>query len=246
MRSPPGRPTPARAKGAFARTDLLAVSIAVGLLAAIVAPAWARSRAPAERVLCANNLRQLGQALLMFSAEHEDQFPTFRSGSWDFWPHLLHPYFSNTNLLRCPADAQPTTFGGPRMNPADVAPRSYLMNGWNDYFESGTNSPSRPPTWLPAEAISQPAATIAFGEKRSGYGGFYKSWPDPGDDTAQLEGRRHFASIARADFTQVPGGSNYTLADGSVCFLRLGEGLYPTNLWAVTERWRSAGYVFPR
>ena len=213
-------PTPTHA---FTRFELLALLGVLALLSAVGLPALARSRQPAHRSTCANNLRQLGQALLMFSAENNNLFPP-RSSSTR-WPVRLFEHYGDTNVLRCPADGpHPLTFGGPYA--ADNAPRSYIFNGFSDYFRGFPTNGSA----VPERAIKLPAQTIVFGEKDTRSGHF---WFDSQifDDITELEQGRHFASTQN----RTDGGSNYTFADGSVQFLKYGRSLYPTNLWAVLD-----------
>jgi prepilin-type processing-associated H-X9-DG protein len=56
-----------------------------------------------------------------------------------------------------------------------------------------------------------------------------------GNDIEEVEQARH-STVAK----QVrSGGSNYTLADGSVRFLKFGKSLSPVNFWAVTDAYRT-------
>jgi len=117
--------------------------------------------------------------------------------------------------------------------PADAAPRSYLINGWSDYFQ-GAPSIGRA---MPEAAVHYPSETIAFGEKESSSGHFYFDyWV--GDDFTELENARH-ARISQAD--PQSGGSNFAFVDGSVRFLRFGRSLSPVLLWMVTDEFRNNG-----
>src|SRR5260221_11948003 len=105
--------------------------------------------------------------------------------------------------------------------PALAAPRSYIFNGFNDYFKGfPTNSAA-----VPESIIHEPSETVLFGEKDSASGHW---WMDywPGDDDSELEHRRH---NGRAKSTR--GGSLYAFADGSARYLAFGLSLRPINLW---------------
>jgi prepilin-type processing-associated H-X9-DG protein len=228
--------------GAFARIELLAILLALTLVALVCLPALARSREPAHRVVCANNLRQVTQALLMFSAEHEQHFPPRNLPG--AWPDTLYPYYRSLALLRCPSDPSPSTSfsGDTNRYPADSAPRSYLFNGWNDYWvEHLTNATpgnlgNLRGQSFPETALKVPSGTIVFGEKESGSAHYYFDClaQPAGNDVDQLEQARHSGAALSPD----SGGSNFAFADGTVRCLRYGQSLQPTNLWAVIDAWR--------
>jgi prepilin-type processing-associated H-X9-DG protein len=92
------------------------VLAAILLLAAAILPALAGNRVRSDRVLCANNLRQIGMALQLWGNEHGDQQP------WEVLPSdggtFMHPLAPNVwyhfawmsnelvtpKILFCPTD----------------------------------------------------------------------------------------------------------------------------------------------
>lgn len=224
--------TPTRSAGArlgFTLLELLVVVAIIAILAAMLLPALAGAKEQARRIVCINNLKQLNLSLTMYIYEHDDTYPT-RNVSTNRWPALLYDNYQNVAILKCPSDIPlPPTKGGPTA--PDNAPRSYLINGWNDYF--GSMTPNRPIT---ENDIRQPSETITFGEKESGSGHFWMDFLEGlGNDLTQIEQSRH-SNPGEKNSGQ--GGSNYGFVDGSVRFLRFGQSLTPINLWATTDYWR--------
>jgi hypothetical protein len=197
-------------------------------------PALARSRDAGDRAVCANNLRRLAAALLTHAAENDDTFPG--RDSRNPWPRFLLPYYQQTNILHCPSDSPNSAdFGMGTTN--YFGPRSYIFNGWTDYFFTRDFLQRLP---FPVSAIKRPNDTILFGEKQT-YSGHWWFDYNQGDDLTQLEQARHFnESNSQTQF----GGSNHAFADGSVRFLKFGQGLTPVNLWFVIEEFRNAYQPF--
>src|SRR5579864_6560209 len=64
-----------RTARAFTLVELLAALAVVALCAAAFLPALARTKAPSQRIYCANNLRGIGEAFLIWGQDHGDAFP---------------------------------------------------------------------------------------------------------------------------------------------------------------------------
>ncbi|MDZ4859398.1 MAG: DUF1559 domain-containing protein [Candidatus Hydrogenedentes bacterium] len=68
----------------------------LGIVAAIVLPAFARSREAAQRASCQNNLKQIAIAIENYTNEHSDTRPSKMS---DLYPK----YLNDANVFACPS-----------------------------------------------------------------------------------------------------------------------------------------------
>jgi prepilin-type N-terminal cleavage/methylation domain-containing protein/prepilin-type processing-associated H-X9-DG protein len=86
-----------KARG-FTLIELLVVVAIIALLISILLPSLARARDQSRTVLCATNMRQIGQAIHMFSDEHDTRAPGGASvtGSSVPWQQILNIEFFNT------------------------------------------------------------------------------------------------------------------------------------------------------
>jgi len=74
--------------------------MAVVILAAGCLLVWSKQRA--QRLVCQDQLQQIGAALLAYAEDHGNQFPNAEN-----WADLLKPYTVGAkNLFRCPSDSQ--------------------------------------------------------------------------------------------------------------------------------------------
>src|SRR4051794_22434532 len=96
----------------FTLVELLVVCVIVALLAALLFPVFAQARGMARRAQCQSNLRQIGQAVLMYVQDNDEGMPVpFIGAPRSSWVGGLQPYIRNWELFRCPTMAD-ATFAG--------------------------------------------------------------------------------------------------------------------------------------
>lgn len=153
-----------RAPRGFTLVELLAVIAIIGVLAAIAMVATARVRESARSARCSENLRQISQSLLLFTADNKGAFPPGH-----VWDRSIASYIGSTlatnvsstppnSLLMCPAD--PRTL---------ASPRSYVASAQST-TNAGVGIFSRSPT-LPSLRlieITHPAWTVLVTEYYTG------------------------------------------------------------------------------
>lgn len=107
--------TPARGiQSAFTLIELLVVIAIIGVLGALLMPAFARAKEAARGTACLGNLRQVGVALQIYVQENKNRMPFIRDRVPDEPPtngfpsldKVLARELGNAQVLRCPSDRE--------------------------------------------------------------------------------------------------------------------------------------------
>src|SRR5438270_2488091 len=132
--------TERRRPSGFTLIELLVVIAILSVLAGILFPVFAKARASARKATALSNLKQIGAALAMYTADYDEHLPD----RWPIWlgyrefywrvdggdlPSLLKPYLRNPAVWYSPEDRlwnrAVTSFA-----PTSFAVNAELAPGW--------------------------------------------------------------------------------------------------------------------
>ncbi len=249
-----------RSRRGFTLIELMVVIAVTAALLGVLLPCMAKAKESGRRVSCVNNLRQIASALALYSSDNRGYCPPRTAGGSagrpnPRWPGRLQSYYKDTVLLVCPSDAplRPSTVVT-SVNPADASPRTYMINGFDDYF-GDTLGDVQEDQSLPQGSISFPADTIMFGEKNNTSPSYYldlfeakghqfepvnhSQHPAGSKESHPAAGLNELDQVRQAPRPGSP-GSDYSFADGAVRFVPAWRDVGPfLNLWAVTAAARA-------
>ena len=196
---------------AFTLVELLVVITIIGILTALVTPAFYKSRETVNTSKCASNLRQIGIAMLAFASENNGMFPisgaaisynaTDPTTGQNGWTQQLEKYIptnggSDTRIFQCPTTSilYPNSKTYSYFNGAHAA---YVAN--NNSFAA-----------LRQILIQYPSKHILAGDISDN--SFTQTDADKDDFTTQPPGPAFSGSMSKMH----SGKSNLVFADGHV------------------------------
>ncbi len=206
--------------GAFTLVELLTVIGVLAILVCLAMPVISSGAMAANRAKCASNLRQIGQAILLYAGDHDGVLPVTShstgdsrlkiNGKWVSsieysWIYLLADYLDNVDEVRvCPADEKARQRQILQMNAT-----SYLLN--DTVFDSETfgrlqNLPQR--SRLMLAFISNRPVSRTWDHAHCAN---WTTWPALTTDVA-VDRHRTGERIG----SRLKGSANYLFADGHV------------------------------
>ncbi|MDF3128456.1 type II secretion system protein [Kiritimatiellaeota bacterium B1221] len=213
----------ARMKRGFTLIEMLVVIAILALLISLVVPAVSKSLKRGQELGCLSNLRQLGQALVMYASDHKSQLPKYQDAN-GYWDEKVEKYLGDeAGVFVCPMD--------PYLSSDDSAtrrPRTYACNGGQRYtsgqypfgsFDGG-------PALYLEELKSRTQHIILLGER-------------PGSSVSD---RGYLGDGSYTTMDQIPGrvhrnerGGNYLYADLRVQYLSVEDATLSqeADIWYV-------------
>ena len=215
----------------FTLIEILVAAALMALLIAALAPVLAQAKEQVRGAICMANIRQLGQAALLYLQDYDDEFASAGRLRFDAIPDQHEPYLSSMGVWRCPSDVQSKNWDGVWGSPSFFVRASFF---WNVYIFQG--DPSNYMRGLNSAAIPTVTTVPLFGEGRANSGLVGEAIPpsDPTPNIAVLHDAYgdgintpitdRYATACSIHYKGFPdrrhhGGGNYVFADGHAMWL---------------------------
>jgi len=206
-------------KFGFTLIELLVVIAIIAILAAILFPVFSRAREQARKSACLSNLKQIGNALLMYTQDWDERLPVCTT--WCAWKDVnnnlqyyqrLQPYVKNWQIWACPSakggcanNSIPHHAVNDMIKAGKVPSNFRLSYGYMESVQNRVMGQDRLTTW------TQPAATPIVADSMGLITRYRVGWANV--CAAACHPERQIDSNTRHN-----GGSNVLFLDGHAKF----------------------------
>src|SRR4051794_29698317 len=218
-------------KRGFTLIELLVVIAIIAILAAILFPVFAQAREAARKAACTSNLKQLGNAFMLYVQDYDETYPPIDyndgSGTRWTWFQLINPYVKagltgtgtskdqRKSVFLCPDVDAPIADQAWLAANGTPSTRAILSYGPNVNLlprGRGLVAPAVPPV-VGLATVGSPASVVLLA-------------PNAGTipDVSGRDDRYSGASVHEQGYMLVrsrhSGGANFALADGHVKYYK--------------------------